>query len=443
MRSAHYLGLCLVVAMIGATAGCAHPVMTDALPVAPEALTDTGLQVQWHTDVTLPDDPSLKNIWLCDPYLVFCDRQNRIYTINAATGIRLYTQVVAEPYQKVWAPAVAKDTLWVPTTTTLWGFAGPDGVDVGRRKIEFSPSGGAATNGSVVFIPETRGWLQAVAVSKEYVQWAYWAGGKTTASGVLSDDVTEVDRELGDVTANDVNARGKEAKGWKGLNWGRWTDGTMTARPICDGTQVYFAGQDGIVYASQQNIRRVNWEYKTSGPIVADLGRTKSGLILAASLDYTLYALGQGGREAWKYHSGEPLTNKPYSTGKDVFLITPEAGLTTLDVAGGRVRWTQADASAFLSSDADNVYVLSRTRNLLVLNRTDGKVKSSVPMARKVLFTVNESDNGVIYLCSPGGQLEAIGRKGAPATTPLPTGGKPIPGPEPKVTPAAATAAAM
>ena len=170
----------------------------------------------------------------------------------------------------------------------------------------------------------------------------------------------------------------------------------------------------------------------------------RSGLILAASLDYQLYALGAGGREAWIYHAGEPLRNKPYSTGNQVFLFSDEAGLTVIDAGTGKAKWTSARKGPSSSPPiADTLYILDRSRNLVALARVDGKVKWSMPLPRWALYTPNESDNGYIYLCSPGGQMMAIARKGVPDMKPSPATAKPAPIPEPKVPPPAAPTAGI
>ena len=54
--------------------------------------------------------------------------------------------------------------------------------------MEYSPCGGSVSNGYHVFFPETRGWLQAMAVNaRDPVEWTYWAGGPITAGGATSD----------------------------------------------------------------------------------------------------------------------------------------------------------------------------------------------------------------------------------------------------------------
>jgi hypothetical protein len=435
MRSSSYL--CLIGLAAMAAAGCGQSAATgmsrDAFPVDAKVLDSNGMQVVWHTNATLPTDPRVTKLWLTNQYLVACDTRNRIYTVDANTGVRMFTQRVAEKYQTVWQPAAFKDILYVPTTTTLWSFQGPDGRDAGHKKLDFAPSGGVVTNGFMVFIPDARGWLQAVAVSNTYVDWNFWAGGRITGGAAANDGVEEALKDTSESAWN-FNVKGKDVKGWRGLDWGRWTEEPLTSRAVLDAQRVYFAGQDGVMYASQQGTRHVDWEHKTEGPIKADLTRTKNDLILVASLDYMLYAFGTGGRVAWAYPSGEPLEKKPFSTGNQVFLFSPEAGLTALDTAAGHKQWTVPEGAEFLSSSPDTVYILSRKHELMAVNRADGKTKWSMPVASGTLYAPNETDNGLIYLITPAGKLVAVGKK-APQQEKLAPGMRPTPGPEVKTMP--------
>jgi outer membrane protein assembly factor BamB len=436
MRVADYLcGIGLVVMAVAAV-GCgqasARPAQEN--PISPSALAENRLEVLWHTDMTLPTDPALRVLWSAGPYLVGCDIRNRIYVVDVATGVRRYSARVAETYQTVWQPAAYQDTLWVPTTTTLWGFRGKEGADAGHKKIAFAPSGGAVATAVQVFMPDVSGWLQSVATSTKYVSWNYWAGGHITASDALQPSVIDAPKDLSELGGNNYSVHGPDVKGWRGLDWGRWTDGMVTSRPVTDLRNVYFGGWDGWIYCSESALRHIVWKQKTEAPIVADLTRTKDGLVLAASLDYSLYAMTQSGRLAWQYPAGEPLHKKPFSTGNQVFVFSDEAGLTTLDVATGRIQWKRAEAADFLSTDADTLYVVSRDHQLMSVNRADGKVNFAIPIPAGVLWVANESDNGAVYLTTPSGRLMAIGKKGAPPILP-PAGAKPSPGPDVKTTP--------
>jgi hypothetical protein len=312
-------------------AGCAQPAAKKApvqevgLPVSLAAAADKGFDSLWHTDFLLMPQTTLTKLWLCGKYVVGCGSDNRLYCANARTGVNLWMFRAAEPFQKVWQPTADKNTLWVATTTRLIGIEALSGREVAGTDLEFTPSGRPITNGVHCFMPDAKGWLQAV--------------------GILPDV----------------------------LSWGRVTADSLTATPVMDSAYVYFAGHNGAVYASQQHVRHVAWEFKTEGAIVADLQRTAKGLILVGSLDYTLYAFqGASGRLLWRFNAAEPIRTTPYVAGKQVFLFTKGAGLRVLEGNNGRVQWTLADGADFLSADLKVAYILSRKGDVLVVDRAAG-----------------------------------------------------------------------
>jgi outer membrane protein assembly factor BamB len=348
----------------GAAPAAAKP---QVFPVSPASLAEHGMEVLWQTDLLLEPSAPLARLWLCGKYLVGDDRDHVLHAVKAATGVRLWSKRVAEPFQSVWRPAVDKDNLWVATTTRLIGIQGEDGRPIRVIDLDFAPTGRPVTNGIHLFVPDAKGWFEAVSLLDKVVP------------------------------------------------WGRWTDNSVTAGPVLDSNLVYFAGQNGVVYASAQNVRNVSWEYKTEGPVVADLQRTKAGLILVASLDYTLYAFqGASGRLAWRYSAGEPIRKTPYTAGNQVFVFTQGAGLTTLDASSGRPQWTLADGVNFLSCGPETVYVLTRAGALVALSRGDGKARFALPIRPGTIAAVDETDSGALYLALPDGHVMAAARKAEP-----------------------------
>ena len=430
----------LIVAMgVGAVlaAGCTHQAGTSGspeadLPVSPTALAGQDMAVRWQTEVLLAPETHVTDVWVRGNYVVCHGSDHRVYGVDARTGVRLWSLDMAEPYETAWPPAIHGDNLWFATTTQLAGIRGTDGRNIvedvltppeemptmpeeaappevksegedeavwgrttpAQRRVEaavariedrqaelrsvlahrqkgidlgFAPSGPPVTDGAHAFVPDAKGWLQAVSIR----------------AGVIG--------------------------------WGRWIGDTITAGPAIDGTRVYFAGHNGMVYASAQNVRRILWQYQTEGAIVADLRMTTTGIVLVGSLDYSLYAFdGASGVLEWdqlpnrRYNAGEPIRKPPYTFGEQVFLFTSKAGLTVLDTVTGRPQWQLADASDLVTADEETVYVMSRSRRLLAVNRKDGSIRFDLPVRGGSLVGINETGSGLLYLATPQGRLLAI-----------------------------------
>jgi len=392
-------GLCL--ALVAATglvglsvAGCGSQAPTPrtesaaSLPVAPAALADNGMEILWQTPTLLAPSTRLTDLWLCGDFVVGHGSDNRLYVVSAATGMRLWSEQVAAPHEAVWPPTAYKTDLWVATTTRLIGYQGFDGkrIGIGLREtdgypmlatdreqrgnkrdsleLSFAPAGRPATNGTHVFIPDGKGWLQAVSITPAVI------------------------------------------------SWGRWTEDAVTAGPVLDSSLVYFGGCNGVVYASNQNIRRVVWEHQLEGAIVADLKRTDTGLILVGSLDYSLYAFqGASGAQRWRYNAGERIRRAPYALGGQAYIFTEQAGMTALDETNGHIVWRLPEGDDVLAANAQTVYVRSRGNDVLAVNRADGKVRFGVPLRRGTIAAPNETGTGIMYLAGPDGQIIALASK--------------------------------
>jgi outer membrane protein assembly factor BamB len=413
-----------------AAAGCGLPSDTGGveanLPAAPAALASNGMAVRWHTQAVLAPKTRVVEAWVRGGYVVLHGSDHRVYVIDAETGVRLWSKGLARPHEALWPPTAHRGTLWFATTTGLMGFRGADGENIveewlrpeevvvtpgegaageapvwrittpeerkaasevarierreaelaqllaaEKEKIEldFAPSGPPATDGTHVFMPDARGWLQAVSIRP----------------GVV--------------------------------DWGRWTNDAMTAGPVVDASRVYFAGHDGRVYASTQNVRNVVWEYQTEGAVTADLRMTETGMVLVGSLDYSLYCFdGASGVLEWdqlpnrRYNAGEPVRKPPYTFGEQVFLFTGRAGLTVLDTTSGKTLWTLQDGADLITADTDTVYVLGRGNDLLAADRTSGEVRFAIPLRRGTLVAINETGTGVLYLATPEGHVLAAAK---------------------------------
>jgi len=357
-------------AVLAASAGCGRARTSsnsmEFAPVAPAALEPNGMETVWHSQLLLDRGTKVTNTWLREGYLVCLANNNRLYVLNATSGVFLWSRVVAESYQSVYAPAVYEGTLYVANTVNLMALRLSDGRLLNEQPLGFAPCGGLVTNGQFVYVPSTGG-LKAVAIVP------------------------------------------------RTMSWDRWTEDIVTAVPVLDRTRVYFASNSGEVLASAQHIRKVTWTYQTGGAIVADLKQTAGGLVLVASLDYSLYAInGATGRCEWRFDAGEPLDRPPYTEGSQVFVFSEGLGLSVLDAVGGAVQWQQADALSLVSLSTDTLYYLTLDGTLAAAARTDGKVRFAVPVRAGSLVAVNETGSGVLYMIGSEGLVQAVAPKRTP-----------------------------
>jgi len=400
-------------------------------PVAPAALVDSGLDIRWQTEALLEPESELTRLWVRGDYLVGLGSDQRVYVIDAETGVRRWSKVLAEPHETIWPPAAYRDELWFATTIELMGFRGADGENIVEESVVPGPGAAAAAEEADAKKKAREAAMVGATPAQRRTQAEIALAERKRAAidAALAHEQEAVVLPFapaGPPVTNGVHVFVPDAKGWlqavslrpRTVSWGRWTADTLTAGPVLDASRVYFAGHNGMVYASTQSFRRVIWQYQTEGAVTADLRMTDTGLILVGSLDYSLYAFdGASGVLEWdqlpnqRYNAGEPIRKPPYTFGEQVFLFTERAGLTALDTTSGKVQWQLADGHDLITADADTVYVWSRGNDLLAVDRESGTVRFAIPLRTGTLIGTNETGTGLLYLATPQGQILAAAQK--------------------------------
>lgn len=390
MRSAEWMkpgawrpgrpGAALLAAMaVALAAGCqwslsrhkAEPPKAEPAPIDPAALQAAGLERLWNTELTLLPGTHVTNLWLIGAYLVARDSGNTLHLVDAANGIKRWSKQVAEPGLTVERPALHGNTLWVPTTSMLLGIEAATSRILRKEPLSFMPSGGCVTNGRFVYMPDGKGWFQAVAVVRDAV------------------------------------------------SWGRWTPARMTARPALDQDVVIFASHSGEIISALQSYRRTVWEYRAEGPVEADLTILKQpqgNVVLVPSADYSVYAFrARTGRLEWHFNAGEPVVKPAWPSGGQVFIFSQTMGLRALDAASGQPQWRFEDGADFVAGTPAGVFVLDRQGRLVALKRSDGSIETVIPLHPGSLLAKNEADSGVLYLVTPAGYVLAAAKRAGPA----------------------------
>lgn len=147
------------------------------------------------------------------------------------------------------------------------------------------------------------------------------------------------------------------------IKWKFPTGDRIVSSPVWSEGVIYFAGDDGNIYAADAESGRQLWKHRTGGP-APSTPVVAGGVVYAASYDGKLYALDAGsGSVRWKFATGgerrfeakgihglQPR-NQTIADPFDVFLSSPvvaqgavyfgsgDGNLYAVDVASGELRW--------------------------------------------------------------------------------------------------------
>jgi outer membrane protein assembly factor BamB len=391
-------------------AAASPPAETPVLaPAAPAAATlvnrsqaeTAGLAVYWQRSIPLEKGERLARIQRIEENLYLVTQQNRVLTLDAATGVFRWSKTLAQEGIRVLGPTHGTDLVYFASVLSIQGL---DRVN-GDQRLD---------------------WRSPIAPS----------------SPITSDG-----RELyfGTIDGRVVSVRQRDVLS----SWQFGTDGLVTAEPVLQGPNLYVVSQMGQVLAAVQRNKTRIWQTKTSGP-VQGAPAVGGGHLYVASMDQSLWCFDlETGRTIWRTRMSYPLPNGPHATAKHLYLPVTEHGLFSIDPDDGKIVWHHEDATAYLAETNDLVWLASLRSSLLGCDKISGEVRREIAMSASLYFSNAEDD--AIWMASEDGQViclrpqgagflryrkayEAIGRSTPPTTQPTsrPAGEELVPTPPPK-----------
>jgi outer membrane protein assembly factor BamB len=211
--------------------------------------------------------------------------------------------------------------------------------------------------------------------------------------------------------------------------WNYQTNAQVTARPIVAERIAAFASQDGKVYVTLYDQKKLLYRFKTGGPISGSMGTHGTRTLIVPSEDNLLYAVDLfTGETKWSVATGSPIKDEPLVAGDTAFVVNDRGIFFSVDIPSGNVNWQVPTRNAHLIAvSPTRLYVQSAERDLAIADRATGRVlmspRETLEQAGLNLrnFTIGETnhDNDRIYLSTPTGMLVALRELGATAPAPL------------------------
>jgi outer membrane protein assembly factor BamB len=215
---------------------------------------------------------------------------------------------------------------------------------------------------------------------------------------------------------------------YQAIAWRYMTSAEITSPPLIFNTRVCMASRDGNVYAVSADRRNLIFQFETDAPIVAPITRVDD-LLFLTSEDFSFYALRvkpqvetkkeeeapegvfveqtvkrdkESGKVVWEFTSGLPIRKAPYPIGPDIFLIPDRGGFFCLSSHTGEQKWWQPQGANFVAATSQRVYGSDRDWNLLVMNRQNGSIVSSLPLRRFTKRFSNDRTDRIVVATDSG-----------------------------------------
>ncbi len=202
---------------------------------------------------------------------------------------------------------------------------------------------------------------------------------------------------------------------------------TIRGRPIYLHPLLYFATDDGIVYAYDIEREELLWSFKAEKSIKSDLF-ADSDILYVGSTDYALYALDRyAGELLWKVETGAPIMTRPvinktekdkelyfYSEGNALYALSL-ISVPTKDSYGNditrsdyKLKWKCPKAKQFLIRGREYCYVIGTDdETLYALDPETGEEKNKWSL-RLFPVRIGNREAGVVYLATEDGLIYAV-----------------------------------
>ena len=400
----------LVVVVVLSSVGCAPPGGEYAGLVPPETLAKADLQYYWHVRCQLERGEQISRMNLVGDRLYCLTDHNRLLALDAARGIWLWSQDLASPRQKVFAPVHADKVLIPPRLRLL--IDQDQAAPAGRFDAVI-----VNTLSEILVLDRSTG-LTVARIPLDFPASTSGAIGATADAGQAEHYFLA------------------SSRGWYyGVNfstglqeWGRPTGGFLSSAPVYHDGILYVAGEDNVLYAVRAGHEAVPvWSSQDldslpmHGAVSAGIHVDSRGCFVPCQ-DNRLYAYNPiNGRPLWEpFVCQQPLQDDVQVADNSIFLLARQDSFYAIDVAKGAKRWSLPLGRLVLAAmryRTDRVYLLDADNNLRVLDEMTGKASAILPMTGLDRFLPNTTVPA-IYAATRKGRIVCIRLANAGYLTP-------------------------
>ena len=139
------------------------------------------------------------------------------------------------------------------------------------------------------------------------------------------------------------------------------------------------ASEDNMMYVFQVASRNPTLRFQTDGPVSAPMATFGARLVLVPSRDYNVYCVDvRTGEERWRYTSGAEIRRPVSVIGDEAYVLPEDNGMHVLNAGTtakrGERLWWYPRAQEFVAASEKRVYAADKFHQLLILDRSNGRV---------------------------------------------------------------------
>jgi outer membrane protein assembly factor BamB len=375
---------------------------------APEVLRRLNLVVMWRAAVPMVGRrDGFQAIQLNRKDLFVITRSGVIYCYDAESGVMRWKARVGKPHQPGESLGFNTTTVFATSGTYLYALERANGSERWHYNLPGGLAAQPVADDDQLYFGTTTGNAYAFRLPKTIDESI--ANRPESARISAADSLFPVER--------DASPRPKPV-------WVEKTDLRLEYPPLQTPDVVFFFSPAGSAVAFLKFPREETragsnelYRFSTDKKVRQTPGQyDDTGFF--GSEDANLYAIDLNhGKLRWRFTAGSPVSRRPASTEKDVFITSEREGLARLDRITGDATWriprnrrfldANPDADRFLATNDKFVYATDRSGRLLVLDRKRGVTLSSLDTRAFHYPVVNEVTDR-LYLAAQNGLIVCL-----------------------------------
>jgi len=191
------------------------------------------------------------------------------------------------------------------------------------------------------------------------------------------------------------------------------TESVIADTPILLEGMFFFGTEQGEVFALDRVTGGRRVELRGLGPIAGRIV-TDGQYLYFGSADYHLHCCTTVGGPVWKKPTEGVMILPPVLAGDTLYAEFLRDGLLAVAKKDGGFLWRNADAKAFVASDAARVFAIAGTdeaRELWILDAATGQATAQVDVKEFALAPRNLTGDGLVFLVGKSGRIVCLRAK--------------------------------
>jgi outer membrane protein assembly factor BamB len=329
--------------------------------VSPQLLEHANLKLLWENKLSIKNSESLEKLIILGDNIYAISNQNYMVSLNKDSGDIIFRDIVAPEGLPVKGLELYGDTLISIVGTKLIEIDPKTGNQLKSTDVGFGIACPAARNSSFFYLSGTDNRLHTLRAEDMVQIFEVAAENDSSITSIIAHDISVI---FGTDAGNVISITPDRPK----KLWQFDAGGSIAGSIIRDGTSLFFASEDTNMY-------RVDMV----------------GLPLKRQL-------------IWKYQAAGVLDREPRVTQQVVYQNVPGKGLTAIDKQSGQFMWSVPGGVDLLTEARDKAYVITKNRELVVMDNLSTKKLYSVNFTNVTRHTANVMDSKM-YVADEHGSI--------------------------------------